>query len=88
MKVAQKEILDAKFNLMGLLDIIYGQDEIDYDKAEEIQTLLSKLNYGIYNKDDWAKIQEYVIAREMIRDRAVANCEQNCFIENDNNFRG
>lgn len=77
MKVAQKEILDAEFNLMGLLDIIYGQDEIDYDKAEEIQALLSKLNYGIWDNNDWAKIQEYVIAREMIRDRAVA--------ENDNN---
>ena len=85
MKVAQKEILDAKFNLIGLLDIIYGQDEIDYDKAEEIQTLLSKLNYGIWDNNDWAKIQEYAIAREMIRDRAVADLEQNCFTENDNN---
>ena len=59
MQVSQKELLNAKFNLMSTHDLLLEEKEYE-------------------------KIQEYVIAREMIRDRAVANCEQNCFTENDN----
>lgn len=83
MQVSQKELLDAKFNLMSTHDLLL--EEKEYEKMQEVEELVSKIDNRTFNDNDWAKIQEYVIAREMIRDRAVADWEQYCFTENDNN---
>ena len=82
MQVSQKELLNAKFNLMSTHDLLL--EEKEYEKMQEVEELVSKIDNRTFNDNDWTKIQEYVIAREMIRDRVVANCGQYCFTENDN----
>lgn len=67
--ISEKERLDADYNLKSWLDILYAEEERDYDKIYEIEDLLNKLSSNSIDKDVWAKIQEYVIAREMIRDK-------------------
>lgn len=64
-----KEILNADYNLKSWLDILYSEDERDYEKINEIERLLYKLTSNLIEQSDWVKIQEYVIAREMMRDR-------------------
>ena len=67
--ISEKERLDADYNLKSWLDILYAEEERDYDKIYEIEDLLNKLSSNSIDKDVWAKIQDYVITREIIRDK-------------------
>jgi len=83
--MTQRELLDADYNLKSWLDILYGQDERDWEQIQKIENLLNKLNFNRMTKKDWAEIQELCIAREMIRDKAFRDWQQYRFTEVDNN---
>ena len=81
----KQELLNADYNLKSWLDILYGQDERDWEQIQKIEKLLNKLNFNKMTKRDWAEIQELCIAREIMREQAMRDWEQHCFTEADNN---
>ena len=70
MKINLKELLNADYNLKSWLDILYAENEKDWDKIMDIERLLNIIRNGNITQKDWAEIQEYVIAREIIRDKS------------------
>ena len=70
MKINLKELLNADYNLKSWLDILYAENERDWDKIIDIERLLNIIRNGNITQKDWAEIQEYVIAREIIRDKS------------------
>lgn len=82
--ISLKQVESAMFNLdslrtklMNKRDEAFYTDEVEYDRLEakinEIETLMSKMNYRRISASNWERIQVLVNERKMQRYTACIN---------------